>query len=187
MQKILLITISTMAFSIAAEESKTEQTSDKAIEFYAGISLGWDHLIVKRQEQIVTHQNRTLTFSDNKSQTANGITGKIIAGFLWTIPNTAFVLSPEIYIGQGSTEITKKESAHDPDEPADKEFQSTLRQRLTMGLILRAGFYLTNCQNNFIYALVGIDQSKFENKFILSSTDLVLQMLPHYLKNVVNI
>ena len=178
MQKILLIIISAMIFSITAEESKTDKTTDSAIEFYAGISLGWDHLIAKRQEQLVTHQNRTLTFSDNKSQTANGITGKIIAGFLWTIPNTAFVLSPEIYLGQGSAEITKKESAHDPDEPADKDFQSALRQRLTMGIILRAGFYLTNCQNNFLYALVGIDQSKFENKFTLSSTQVGLADVP---------
>ncbi len=178
MQKILLIILSAVAFSIAAEESKTDKTTDKAIEFYAGISLGWDHLIAKRQEQLVTHQNRILTFSDNKSQTGNGLTGKIVAGFLWTVPNTAFVLSPEIYLGQGNAEITKKESAHDPDEPADKEFQSTLRQRLTMGFILRAGFYLTNRENNFLYALVGIDQSKFENKFILSSTQVGATEVP---------
>ncbi len=170
MQKILLIIISAMVFYIAAEESKTPPANDNTVEFYAGISLGWDHLIAKRHEQLVTDNNLNLTFSDNKSQTGNGLTGKIIAGFLWTIPNTAFILSPEIYLGQGSAEITKRESAHDPDANADKKFESTLRQRLTMGFILRAGFYLTNRQNNFLYALVGIDQSKFENKFILSSS-----------------
>ncbi|MCX7343095.1 MAG: hypothetical protein NT128_02995 [Proteobacteria bacterium] len=119
----------------------------------------------------MTGTNKYFAFS-KKSQVANGITGKVVTGFLWTIPNTSFVLSPEIYLGQGSAEITKKGSAHDPDIPADKEFQSTLRQRLTMGFVLRAGYYLTDNQNNLFYLLVGIDQSKFENKFTLSSSDV---------------
>ena len=171
MQKLLLIILSFSLFCVCAEEQKTLPANDKAVEFYAGISLGWDHMVTKRQEELVTGTNRYFAFSE-KSQVANGITGKIITGFLWTIPNTSFALSPEIYLGQGSAEITKKGSAHDPFIPADKEFQSTLRQRLTMGFVLRAGYYLTNNQNNLLYLLVGIDQSKFENKFTLSSSDV---------------
>ncbi|MEI6627891.1 MAG: hypothetical protein WCN27_00575 [Alphaproteobacteria bacterium] len=171
MQKIWLIILSTLVFSITAEESKTEQTSDNSIEFYAGISLGWDHLIAKRNEQVVTTQGNNRIFSDNKPQTANGVTGKVVTGFFWNIPNSSFALSPEIYLGQGSVEITKKESIYDPVQNATKELQSTLRQRLTMGVILRAGYYLTNNQNNFLYVLIGADQSKFENKFVLTSTD----------------
>lgn len=175
MQKIWLIILSTLVFSIAAEESKTDQTSDKAIEFYAGISLGWDHMVAKRNEELVTRNNIHHTFSDNKSQTTNGITGKVVTGFFWNIPNSSFALSPEIYLGQGSAEITKKEDAHDTfgGVASTKELQSTLRQRLTMGVILRAGYYLTNNQNNFLYVLVGVDQSKFENKFVSTSTDIV--------------
>jgi hypothetical protein len=67
--------------------------------------------------------------------------------------------------------MTKKESSHDHAIGDTKDLQSTLKQRLTIGFILRAGFYLTNSQNNFLYVLMGIDQSKFENKFILANTD----------------
>ena len=109
----------------------------------------------------------------NKSQAANGINGKVIAGFLWTVPNTAFVLSPEVYLGQGSAQITLQESAYDPDAGGStKGLQSTLKQNITMGFILRTGFYLADRQNNLLYVLFGVDQSKFENKFTLSSTDL---------------
>lgn len=178
MQKIWLIILSTLVFSIAAEESKTDQTSDKAIEFYAGISLGWDHLVAKRNEELVAGVTNTNLIFSNRSQTANGLNGKIILGLLWNIPNTNFVLSPEIYIGQGNAQITRTESMHDPIGNTDKTLQSSLKQGLSMGVILRTGFYLTNSQNNLVYLLIGIDQTKFENRFTLSSTPFFAGYIP---------
>ncbi len=176
MLRILLTVAFIGLFPITAEVQKQgqehAQNSEKEIEFYAGISVGWDCLIAKRTEQLVTNTNRNLYFSDNKSQTANGLSGKFITGMLWNIPNTRFVLSPEIYVGQGNAEITLQESAHDPDILGDKGLESTTKQRLTFGIILRAGFYLMNCQHNLLYVLAGFDQSKFENKFALSTPDV---------------
>lgn len=172
MKKLLIAILCIAMFHIYAEDRHAKSSSEKTVEFYAGISLGWDHMVAKRTEQILTQgpPSLLLYFSDNKSQTANGLSGKIITGFFWNIPNTTFALSPEIYIGQGSAEMTKRESVYDPT-PATKELQSTLRQRLSMGFVMRAGIYLTNCRNNFLHILIGIDQSKFENKFVLTNTD----------------
>lgn len=165
MKKLLLIVLSITAFHIYAEEQKTAVSSEKTVEFYAGISLGWDHMIAKRTEQFTNVLDRTLYFSDSKTQTTNAVSGKLIVGFLWNIPNTAFALSPEIYMGQGNAQITLQKSVYDPDAGVEKSFQSTLKQNVTMGIILRSGFYITKCKNNFLYILVGIDQTKFENKF----------------------
>ena len=178
MRRFLLAIIALSALCVNAGKSaqtaeatkSTEVATARPVEFYVGVSVGHDRMTAKRTEQVVTALNAHLPFSTNKTQTRNGMNGKVIAGFLWTVPNTAFVLSPEIYIGQGSA-LTLKESAF--DEPANvmKTYKSTFKQSLAVGAVLRAGFYLTG-DNNFIYGLVGIDRSKFENKFMLSSTDI---------------
>ena len=149
----------------------TEVATASPVEFYVGVSVGHDRMTAKRTENVVTGTGAKVSFSDN-TQTAIATTGKAIAGFLWTLPNTPFVLSPEIYIGSSGAQLTLQESVHEPALPADKIYQSTFKQRLTMGLVLRAGFYLTD-YNNFLYGLIGKDRSKFENQFKLNSTDPV--------------
>ena len=178
MIRFLLAIIALSALCVNAEESaqtaeatkSTEVATARPVEFYVGVSVGHDRMTAKRTEQVVTITNVHLPFSTNKTQTRNGMNGKVIAGFLWTVPNTAFVLSPEIYIGQGSS-LTLKESALDEAANVMKTYKSTFKQSLAIGAVLRAGFYLTG-DNNFLYGLVGIDRSKFENKFMLSSTDV---------------
>ena len=176
MIRFLLAIIALSALCAKAEESAqtaqpTEVATARPVEFYVGVSVGHDRMTAERTEQIVTGRGTQISFSKNKTQRTNGISGKIIAGFLWTFPNTAIVLSPEFYIGQSGAQVTLQESGHDPAIPADKSYQSTLKQSLTMGWALRAGFYLTG-DNNFFYGLIGIDRSKFENKFTLNSTDV---------------
>lgn len=157
-------------FHIYAENAHAKSSSEKTVEFYAGISLGWDHMIAKTNEELVAGATNTKLNFSNRSQTANGLTGKVIVGILWNIPGTKFVLSPELYIGQGNAQITRTESLQDPIGNTDKTLQSSLKQGLNMGIVLRTGFYLTQCQNNMVYLLIGVDQTKFENRFTLSST-----------------
>ncbi len=178
MKRLLLavITLSTLCVNAGksaqtAEATKsTEVATARPVEFYVGVSVGHDRMTAKRTEQVVTITGVHLPFFTNKTQTRNGMNGKVIAGFLWTVPNTAFVLSPEIYIGRGSI-LTLKESAFAEADNAMKTYKSTLKQSLAVGAVLRSGFYLTG-DNNFLYGLVGIDRSKFENKFMLSSTEM---------------
>ncbi len=176
MKRLLLAVITLSALCAKAEESAqtaqpTEVATARPVEFYVGVSVGHDRMTAKRTEDLLTGLGTQLYFSKNKTQRTDGVSGKAIAGFLWTAPNTQFALSPEVYIGHGSGQITLQETAHDPAAPANKGYQSTFKQSLTLGIVLRAGFYLTG-DNNFIYGLVGIDRSKFENKFMLSSTDI---------------
>lgn len=143
-----------------------------AVQFYAGVSAGYDRMMAKRTEKLETGTGTLLSFSDNKTKTANGFTGKLIGGFLWNITGSSFAIGPEAYVGYGSAEMTLQESGHDPlGGPADKSYQSNFKQTFSAGAILRAGFYLTE-NNNFLYVLGGINRSKFENKFTLSSTDV---------------
>ena len=184
MRRFLLAIIALSALCVNAGKSaqtaeatkSTEVATARPVEFYVGVSVGHDRMTAKRTEQVVTALNAHLPFSTNKTQTRNGMNGKVIAGFLWTVPNTAFVLSPEIYIGQGSA-LTLKESAFAEADNAMKTYKSTLKQSLAVGAVLRAGFYLTG-DNNFLYGLVGIDRSKFENKFMLSSTEMHGEAVP---------
>jgi opacity protein-like surface antigen len=176
MKRLLLAIIALSALCAKAEESAqtaqpTETATASPVEFYVGVSVGHDRMTAKRTEQVVTGTfNTFLSFSNNKTQRANAVNGKVIAGFLWTIPNTQFVLSPEVYIGQGSAQVTLQESKFDnaPAPAAEKSYQSTFKQGLTIGAVLRAGFYLTD-DNNLFYGLVGMGRSKFENKFTFTS------------------
>ena len=194
MRRFLLAIIALSALCVKAEESaqtassteaaeaaqSTETSTASPVEFYVGVSVGHDRMTAKRTEELKSGTGTQLFFSNNKTQRTNGISGKIIAGFLWRVPNTAFVLSPELYIGQGSGQMTLQGSEHDPDiilGPANKNYQSTFKQTSNIGVVLRAGFYLTG-DNNFFYGLVGKDRSKFQNKFMLSSTDLGAQPIP---------
>ena len=177
MKRLLLAVITLSAFCVKAEESAqtaqpTEVATARPVEFYVGVSVGHDRMTAKRTEDLLTGLGTQLYFSKNKTQRTDGVSGKAIAGFLWTAPNTQFALSPEVYIGHGSGQITLQETAHDPAAPANKGYQSTFKQSLTLGIVLRAGFYLTG-DNNFLYGLIGIDRSKFENKFTMSSNDLL--------------
>ena len=158
--------------------SSAEQSDGKTVEWYLGGSIGWDYLMVKRTEQLTTVDNHQFSFSQNKSRSANGIAGKAIVGFLWTIPDTAFVLSPEVYWGRINTQITVQESTYDTINNASKQLQSTLRHIRSMGLVLRGGFYLSNRQNDFLYVLIGFDKSQFENKYTFSSTDYLTLAVP---------
>lgn len=172
----LLVTtvfLSTTGGAFANASSGTSTASGtKPVQFYAGLSGGIDWMGGKRSEQILTGAGTNLSFSSNSSLSSNGISAKGIGGFLWTIPTTFFVLSPEAYFGRGNTDITLQASAVDPAIPTDKGLQSTLLHTLTLGFIVRAGFYLENCQNNLLYLLIGVDRSKFENKFAFSSGDV---------------
>ena len=179
MRRFLLAIIALSALCVNAEESaqtaeatkSTEVATALPVEFYVGVSVGHDRMTAKRTEQVVTGTFDTfLSFSNNKTQRANAVNGKVIAGFLWTIPNTQFVLSPEVYIGQGSAQVTLQESKFDnvQEHAAEKSYKSTFKQGLTIGAVLRAGFYLTD-DNNLFYGLVGMGRSKFENKFTFTS------------------
>ena len=176
MRRFLLAIIALSALCVKAGKSAESTTP----QFYVGVSVGHDRMTAKRTEDLLTGAGTQLYFSKNKTQRTNGVSGKVIAGFLWTVPNTQFVLSPEVYIGHGSGQITLQESTHDPVGlgDTDKGYQSTFKQRLTMGLVLRAGFYLMD-DNNFLYGLIGIDRSKFENKFTLSSGDIGINPVPN--------
>ncbi len=169
MKRLLLAVITLSTLCVKAGKSAESTTP----QFYAGVSVGHDHMTAKRTEKVVTTVGTQLSFSNNKTQKTNGVNGKVIAGFLWRVPNTQFVLSPEVYIGHGSGQITLQESGHDLITVSDRSYQSTFKQSLALGIVLRAGFYLTG-DNNFLYGLIGIDRSKFENKFTLSSTDLLV-------------
>jgi hypothetical protein len=168
MRRFLLAIIALSALCVKAGKSAESTTP----QFYAGVSIGHDRMTAKRTEDLRTVIGTQMYFANNKTQRTNGVSGKAIAGFLWMVPNTPFVLSPEVYIGHGSGQITLQESGHDPLAPANRGYQSTFKQSLTLGIALRAGFYLTG-DNNFLYGLIGIDRSKFENKFTLSSNDLL--------------
>lgn len=172
MKRLLLAVITLSAFCVKAEESAqtaqpTEVATARPVEFYVGVSVGHDRMITKRTEKLKNLSE--FFFLNNKTQTANGISGKIIAGFLWRVPNTAFVLSPEIYIGQGSAQVTTQKTVFDRDSDQNTKLHSSFKQSSTMGFVLRAGFYLTG-DNNFLYGLIGADRSKFENRLTLSST-----------------
>ena len=185
MRRFLLAIIALSALCVTAEEcaksaAETKESAEAAQstetscgpQFYVGISAGYDRMISKRTEGLKAGTGTQLYFSNNKTQRTNAVSGKAIAGFLWTIPNTPFVLSPEMYIGHGSGQITLQESGHDPlGGPAEKSYQSSFKQSFSIEIILRAGFYLTE-NNNFLYVLGGVNRSKFENKFTLSSTDV---------------
>ena len=184
MRRFLLAIIALSALCVTAEEcaksaAETKESAEAAQstetscgpQLYMGVSVGHDRMTAKRTEGLKAGTGTQLYFSNNKTQRTNGVSGKAIAGFLWMVPNTPFVLSPEVYIGHGSIQITLQETAHDPAIPTDKSYQSTLKQSLTIGAVLRAGFYLTG-DNNFLYGLIGIDRSKFENKFTLTSGDI---------------
>lgn len=171
MQNVVLVIIFLSFFSFSGKAAETTE-GNHIPEFYVGVSVGLDHLTTKRTEQLTTGLKRVLFFSSNKSQSTNGINAKGLFGFLWTFPKTSFVLSPEIYLGKGGVEAALQGSKHDPDIPADKNLQSTIKRSFSMGIVLRAGFYLTDCNNNFLYGLIGMDKSKFQNKSIFSSTDV---------------
>lgn len=183
MRRFLLAIIALSALCVKAEESgksaaetkeaaeavqSTETATASPVEFYVGVSVGHDRMTAKRTEKTTTN-DETLFFSNKKTQSSNSINGKLITGFLWTIPNTAFVLSPEIYIGQGNAQVTEQEKATEPTAPQDVSLHSSYKQKTIMGIILRIGAYLTNKQNDFLYVLLGAEKSKFENKFTYSS------------------
>jgi len=146
MRRFLLAIIALSALCVKAGKSAESTTP----QFYAGVSIGHDRMTAKRTEKVVTSVGTQLSFSNNSTQRTNGVNGKVIAGFLWTIPNTQCVLSPEVYIGHGSGQITLQESGHDLITVSDRSYQSTFKQSLTLGIALRAGFYLTG-DNNFLY------------------------------------
>jgi len=149
-----------------------EETHAPITQFYAGVSAGYDRIISKRTEKLETGTGTKLSFSHNKTQNGNGFNGKLLGGFLWNIADTSFAIGPEIYAGYGSAEVTLQGTEHDPlGGPADKSYQSTFKQSFSLGIGLRAGFYLAE-NNDFVYIFGGIDRSKFENKFTLSSTDV---------------
>jgi hypothetical protein len=175
MRRFLLAIIALSALCVNAGKSAESTTP----QFYAGVSIGHDRMTAKRTEELLAGTGQRLFFSNNKTQRTNGVTGKVIAGFLWTVPNTQFVLSPEMYIGHGSGQITLQghKSIQDLGGIIEKDYQSTFKQSLAMGLLLRAGFYLSG-DNNFLYALTGIDCSKFENKFMLASSFVNLIPVP---------
>lgn len=51
-------------FHIYAEDQHAKSSSEKTVEFYAGISLGWDHMVAKRNEELVAGgTNTNLIFS----------------------------------------------------------------------------------------------------------------------------
>ncbi len=166
MKKLLLKILPVCLFSLIGAEPT------QAHEFYVGVAMGYDRLVAKRTEELLTQYGIRLFFSKNKTQTANGLSGKLLTGFLLNIPNTAFAVGPEAYFGHGSGQMTLQESQCDnnPGGSSDKNYQSTFKQSLTMGLVLRAGFYL-NTTNDFLYVLAGIGCSKFENKFMLTSVE----------------
>jgi hypothetical protein len=187
MRRFLLAVITLSALCVKAEESaksaaETKESAEAAQstetscapQFYVGVSMGHDRMIAKRTEELKAGTGTQLSFSNNKTQTANGFNGKLVAGFLWDIAGTSFAIGPEVYVGYGSAEVTLQGKTYDPDPraQANKNYQSTFKQTFTMGTVLRAGFYLTK-NNDFIYALGGIGCSKFENKFILSSQELI--------------
>lgn len=144
-----------------------------AVQFYAGVSAGYDRMIAKRTEKLEAGTGTKLSFSDNKTQTGNGFNGKLLGGFLWNIADTPFAIGPEVYTGYGSAEVTLQEEVYDSDPLAlaHKNYQSTFKQTFTTGISCRAGFYLTK-NNNFLYIVGGIGYSKFENKFTLSSSNI---------------
>ncbi len=162
MKKLLFKILPVCLFSLIGAEPT------QAYEFYVGVAMGYDRLVAKRTEEILTTYDTRLFFSKNKTQTTNGLSGKLLAGFLWNIHNSAFAIGPEAYFGHGSGQMTLQTAQHDPADNADKNYQSTFKHSLTMGLVLRAGFYL-NTTNDFLYVLTGINYSKFENTFMLSS------------------
>ncbi len=164
MKRLLLAVITLSTLCVKAGKSAESTTP----QFYAGVSVGHDRMTAKRTEQTTTN-DETLFFSNKKTQSSNSINGKLIAGFLWTIPNTAFALSPEIYVGQGNAQVTEQEKAREQTAPQDVSLHSSYKQKTIMGIILRMGVYLTNKQNDFLYVLLGTEKSKFENKFTYSS------------------
>lgn len=185
MRRFLLAIITLSALCVTAEEcaksaAETKESAEAAQstetscgpQFYVGVSVGHDRMTAKRTEQSTTN-GETLFFSNKKAQSSNSINGKLITGFLWSIPNTAFVLSPEIYVGQGSAQVTEQEKATEPTGPQDVSLHSSYKQKTIMGIILRIGAYLTNKQNDFLYVLLGAEKSKFENKFTYSSTGAI--------------
>ena len=165
MKRLLLAVITLSALCVKAEESAK---SAAAPQFYVGVSMGHDHITAKRTEKTTT--NHELIFLSNKTtQSSSDISGKLITGFLWIIPNTSFVLSPEIYIGQGRAKVTELENATEPTGPQYLSLHTSYKQKTIMGIILRMGSYLTNKENDFLYVLFGAEKSKFENKFTYSS------------------
>lgn len=146
-----------------------------SLQFYAGVSAGYDRMIAKRTEKVKTAFQDQFFFSNNKTQTGNGFNGKLLGGFLWNIAGTSFAIGPEAYVGYGSAEVTLQEKLYDANILAQTEryYQSTFKQTFMMGAILRMGYYL-NQDNNFLYVLGGINCSRFENRFTFSSFSIAM-------------
>ena len=111
MRRFLLAIIALSALCVNAEESAqtaqpTEVATARPVEFYVGVSAGYDRMIAKRTEELKAGTGTQLSFSNNKTQTANGFNGKLVAGFLWNIAGTSFAIGPEVYVGYGSSEVT---------------------------------------------------------------------------------
>ena len=53
MKQLLLTVFFIWTFSVVGAEPK----SQCPVEFYAGVSVGWDHFIAKQTEEIVTTHN----------------------------------------------------------------------------------------------------------------------------------
>jgi hypothetical protein len=136
MKRLLLAVITLSALCAKVEESaqtaeatkSTEVATALPVEFYAGVSVGHDRMMAKRTEHTTTN-GELLFFSKKKSQSSNSINGKLITGFLWTIPNSAFALSPEIYVGQGNAQVTEQEKATEPTAPQDVSLHSSYKQK----------------------------------------------------------
>ena len=166
--KRILTALLVLSFPVVGKENPPGTISPYPT-FYVGIAGSLDHLSGKRTEQLTTGADTFLSFSNGGSLSTNGVNAKGLLGFLWTIPSSRFVLSPEIYLGQGNVETTLQKSDEDPAIPANKGLQSSFKRNLTMGFVGRFGFYLSDCQNNLAYLLFGIDKSRFQNSFSLSS------------------
>lgn len=64
MKKLLIAILCIAMFHIYAEDQHAKSSSEKTVEFYAGISLGWDHMVAKRNEELVAGgTNTNLIFS----------------------------------------------------------------------------------------------------------------------------
>lgn len=151
-----------------AETPATPQSSLMP-QFYAGASIGIQHLKGKRTEYVNSTSNGTLDpfigtqaipFSDSTAISNRNGYYSAHAGLTWNIPETIFFVGSEVHLGRGSATHDLKVSVADNHTFTSRDINVSIRQSTFWGGTLHLG---VNCKwDSRVYLLLGLETSQFE-------------------------
>lgn len=133
----------------------------KAIQFYAGMSGGFNQMAGRRSEKVFDEINlETTNFTNNLALRNTNAQYSGFLGISYFIPQTGIFIGPEIYLGKAHTEHRFQQTVFDPIAVNQRTLASTFSQSAFFGAVAKVGYSLASYSG---YIVLGVEGSQFQN------------------------